>query len=379
MASVYPKKTTNKSTGRTKTTWYVGWYQDGKHRSKSVGASKTVANKLQRRIEAELETGKYEFLSQPDVVSIESSIRDFLDHTKGLRKPKTFQRYKSALEHFKTFLQEVHPNVTTVSKLNKSNLMEYQPWRRSTSVSANGSKSGSTKSPTFKTINLEMTILRVWLNRCVDRGEILQNPLTGLRPLKTTDSKNRRVLTLREFDKLIDASKAVEKENKGREGQTDLWKFLVNTGLRISELCNLQWNDIDFKRQAIVIQRKANWDPKTYGREVPFTKVSGSILRDRYDLGVSDGGYIFTAPRGGKLRQNIIRRWLMQCATVAKIKGVRGPHDLRHTFITWGLTEFGIDLPTMQKIAGHKDLAITQLYVHPTTDHLKQSMLRFGS
>ncbi len=89
MASVYPKKTTNNSSGSTKTMWYVGWYQEGKHRSKSVGSSKAVTNKLKRRIEAELETGKYEFLIQLDTVSIDTSIKDFLSHTEQLRKPKT--------------------------------------------------------------------------------------------------------------------------------------------------------------------------------------------------------------------------------------------------------------------------------------------------
>jgi site-specific recombinase XerD len=57
---------------------------------------------------------------------------------------------------------------------------------------------------------------------------------------------------------------------------------------------------------------------------------------------------------------------------------MRGPHDLRHTFITWGLTEFGIDIPTMQKIAGHKQLQTTQIYVHATTAHASKAMKGFG-
>ena len=58
-------------------------------RSKSVGSSKTVALKLKLRIEAELETRKFDFLNQPENVLIDSSIEKFLEHPQRLHKPTT--------------------------------------------------------------------------------------------------------------------------------------------------------------------------------------------------------------------------------------------------------------------------------------------------
>lgn len=378
MASVFPKTIVSKKTGKTNTKWYVGYYQDGKHRSKSAGDSKTVALKLKKRIEAELETGKYEFLSQPSSVRIDHSISQFLEQTKQLRKLRSFMRYRNALDHLRSFLDYRHPNLIVVSKLAQSHFIEYQSWRRSQEIFANG-HNGAAKAPTFKTINVELAIYRTWLNWALQSGQVRQNPLSGWKSLKTTDSKARRVLTREEFQKLLQASQIIEKERPERKGQSRIWRFLVNTGLRIDELIHLQWKDINWSRGVILVQRKSFWDPKTYGREVPFTPTSETILKELRTSGTKAEDFVFLSPRSQKqLRQTVIRRWLLDCGQNAEIDGLRGPHDLRHTFITWGLTEFGIDIPTMQKIAGHRHLETTQIYVHPTTSHAKLAMKRFG-
>ena len=380
MASVFPKKIVSKTTGKTTIKWYVGYYQNGRHRSKSAGPSKTVALKLKQRIEAKLETRKFDFLTQPENVLIDSSIKKFLEHTKSLRKPRTYVRYKNSLDHLLEFLRKVYPSITIVGKLAPSYFSEYQAWRRSTTVTPNGNQGClKSKPPTFKTINVEQSIFRTWLNWAIQQGQIQENPLKGLKKLKTTDSKPRKVLTREEFERLLTISEKIEKLNSNKRGQSILWRFLVNTGLRIDELSHLQWNDIDFRRGVIRVQRKSFWDPKTYEREIPFTLESEDILRELHAEKPKKNEFIFCGKRGKRFRETVVRRWLLVCAKEAEIDGMRGPHDLRHTFITWGLTEFRIDLPTMQKIAGHRNLETTQIYVHPTTSHMKSVMKQFGS
>ena len=380
MACVYPKQSVSKTTGKTSTSWYVGYYQDGRHRSKSAGSSKTVALKLKRRIEAKLETRKFDFLGQPENVLITDSIEKFLNHTHRLRKPRTYIRYKNALDHLLEFLNETFPSTIVVGKLSRAHFSEYQAWRRASRVTPNGSKfSTKTKPPRFKTINLELSVFRSWLYWAMQQGQLRENPLKGLKKLKTTDSKPRKVLTREEFARLLTVSEDIERLNSNKRGQSILWRFLVNTSLRIDELAHLQWSDIDFRRGVIKVQRKSFWDPKTYEREIPFTLESEEILRELRTLNPKKDRFIFCGKRGKRLRETLVRRWLLDCARVAEIDDMRGPHDLRHTFITWGLTEFGIDLPTMQKIAGHRNLETTQIYVHPTTSHMKSVMKRFGS
>lgn len=106
---------------------------------------------------------------------------------------------------------------------------------------------------------------------------------------------------------------------------------------------------------------------------------SERILKERSSNEPKPDKFVFQGVISKQLSHTQVRRWLTDCAKKAGIDGVRGPHDLRHTFITWGLTEFGIDIATMQLIAGHRNLETTQIYVHPTTDHMKDAMRGFGS
>jgi len=377
MASIYPKKVRSKTTGKVSTTWCVGFYQDGKHRSKSAGHSKTVAEKLKRQIEAELQSGKFDFLSRPEAVPIDQSVASYLEHILTLRKSRTWWRYKNALAHLLQFLEAKYPSIQSVGKLAPLHFTDYQQWRRSTKTTGNGRVASVTRPPAFKTINIETSICRSWLNWAISMGHRRDNPLQGIRRLKTSDSKRRRVLTRDEYAELIVASLSMEQEIPGRYGQTQLWRFLVNTGMRIGELTHLEWNDIDFRRQVIKVQSKANWDPKTYEREIPMTEESAAVLNEIRASTKEKDGLIFRFPTGKGLRESTIRVWLIECATRAELKGVRGPHDLRHTFITLALTEFGIDIPTVQKVAGHRNLETTQIYLHPTTEHIKTAIKKF--
>jgi len=378
MASVYPKKIVSQKTGKVTVRWYVGYYQDGRHRSKSAGLSKTVAQKLRRQIEAELQSGKFDFLVRPENVRILDSISAYLEHVKALRKPKTYSRYQNALNHLWQFLEQKSKDTQIVRRLSKAQFSDYQSWRRTEPIAPNGrEKSPSKKTPTYKTINVELSIFRSWLNWAIAQGHTDKNPLTGLKELKTTDSKPRRILDGDEYARLLAASDEIAQEKPTRRGQTRLWRFLANTGLRIGELTHLHWKDVDFRRQVIKIQRKPDWDPKTYEREVPFTPEAAKVLQELRKPDRQNGDLIFTTAKGTPIRENIARIWLLECAGRAGIDDLRGPHDLRHTFITLALTEFGIDVPTVQKIVGHRNLETTQAYLHPTTDHIRSAARRF--
>ena len=379
MASLYSQTYISKKTGKTTTYWYVGYIRDGKRHAKCAGTSRSVANQLKKRIEAELGLGKFDFLNQPGDVLIEDSVSAYLEQVRTLRKYSTYRRYRSALAHLLRFMGEKFRNVRIVRKLAEVHFGEYQTWRRVDVISPNGSVgSKKKKNPAFKTINNELSVFRSWINWAKIAGQINENPLHGVKKLKTTDSKPRRSLTRQEIAKLLKASIAIEKKRPNRRGQTQLWRFLVSTGLRISELIHLQWKDIDFRRKVIMIRRKPDWDPKTYEREVPFTPGSEKVLRELRGRSPNPDSLVVTAANGGPIWQNRVREWLLDCAKIAGIRDMRGPHDFRHTFITMALTEFGIDVPTVQKIVGHTRLETTQVYLHPTTDHIRSAAQKYG-
>jgi integrase/recombinase XerC len=378
MASLYSQTYKSKKTGRTVTYWYVGYIRDGRRRAKCAGTSKSVARELKKRIEAELGLGKFDFLNQPGDVLIGDSVSAYLEQVKALRKYATYRRYRSALAPLLRFMGEKFETVQIVRKLAESHFSEYQTWRRADIISPNGSTTSKIrKYPAFKTINNELSVFRSWLNWAKIAGQISENPLFGVKKLKTTDSRPRRTLTRLEIANLLKASAEIERKRPNRRGQTRLWQFLVSTGLRISEMSHLQWKDVDFRRKVIKVQRKPDWDPKTYGREVPFTPGAERVLLELKGQSDDPDSLVFRAVGGGPIWQNRVREWLIDCAKMAGVKDVHGPHDFRHTFITMALTEFGIDVPTVQKIVGHSRLETTQAYLHPTTDHIASAALKY--
>ncbi len=378
MASLYSRTYKSNKTGKTTTYWYVSYYREGKRHAKCAGTSKSVAGQLKKRVEAELRLGKFDFLNQPGDFRIDSSISTYLEHVEILRKLSTYKRYRSALANLRRFLEVKYPSIQVVRKLTEGHFQEYQSWRRAGLITPNGSiDTGKKRHPTFKTINNELSVFRSWLNWAITAGHIHENPLKGVRKLKTTDSKERQSLSAKEYKKLIAASEEIERVKPSRKGQTLLWRFLVSTGLRIGELIHLQWKDIDFRRQVIKIQRKPDWDPKTFQREVPFTPGAAEVLRNLRGKAGDGDALVFLNPSRNPYRQNKVRDRLLECAKKAEITDMHGPHDLRHTFITLGLTEYGIDLPTMMKIAGHSRLETTQAYIHPTTDHIHSAAQKF--
>jgi len=341
MASLYSRTYTSKKTGKPVTYWYVSYVKDGKRQAKSAGTKKSVAVQLKKRIEAELVVGKYEFLNKPGDIRIDASTGAYLDQTQTLLKKTTYTRYKNAIDNLNRFLPEKFPDLQMVRKLTPAHFETYKAWRRKDPITPNGRPGGKKKFPAFRTINNELGVFRSWLNWAITNGHAQTNILSGFEKLKTTDSKTKRTFTRDELERIFAASEAIEKEKPFRAGQTRVWRFLASTGLRIGELIHLQWSDIDFRREIIRIQRKADWDPKTNGREVPFTHTAAEVLQELKGQKKSDEDRIFTVGSGNPYRQNQARDWLLDCAKKAKVKDVRGPHDFRHTFTTMALAEFG--------------------------------------
>ena len=207
-----------------------------------------------------------------------------------------------------------------------------------------------------------------WATR---RGLLSSDPAARLQV-----PKSRRTLpaVLRQ-DQALDAMAAA---NSGAE-QGDpmalrdrlIVEMLYATGIRVSELCGLDVDDIDMSRRLLRVLGKGNKQ-----RTVPFGEPAQAALTawlsdGRPAVANSDSGpALLLGARGRRLDQRQARTVVHQ--TVAAVKGAPdiGPHGLRHTAATH-LLEGGADLRAVQEILGHASLATTQLYTHVTTDRLR--------
>jgi integrase len=134
--------------------------------------------------------------------------------------------------------------------------------------------------------------------------------------------------------------------------------------LRKSELTNLEWTDIDFKNKVLRVQIKDFWEPK-FGsaRVIPMNRKLYEVLNKME----KKSRWVFCSISGLQIRH--LRRDLLHICDRLGIKNVT-LHTFRHTFASH-LIMAGVDLPTVQKLMGHKDIKTTMIYSHLAPEHLK--------
>ncbi len=148
-------------------------------------------------------------------------------------------------------------------------------------------------------------------------------------------------------------------------------ELLYATGIRVSELCGLDVDDIDTERRVLRVLGKGNKQ-----RTVPFGRPALAALNawlsdGRPALVTADSGpALLVGPRGKRLDPRQARTVVHQ--TVGAVDGAPdiGPHGLRHSAATH-LLEGGADLRIVQELLGHSSLATTQLYTHVTVARLR--------
>ncbi|MBO5254785.1 MAG: tyrosine-type recombinase/integrase, partial [Opitutales bacterium] len=144
-------------------------------------------------------------------------------------------------------------------------------------------------------------------------------------------------------------------------------ELLYGAGLRISELCQLKWKDIDFVRNAAIVVGKGN---KT--RFCPFGEVAGKLLqkwRKEYALSTDNDAYILHTSQKKPMYPRYVQRALAKYLIQSGLPSNITPHKLRHSFATHLVNE-GVDLRVLQEMLGHASLSTTQIYTHLNTKKL---------
>ena len=139
-------------------------------------------------------------------------------------------------------------------------------------------------------------------------------------------------------------------------------KLIYSAGLRISEVINLQWRDIDFSRNLIHIK-------SAKGRKDRITLLSPKVKKDLKVLSLHMDGLVFISNRNKKFSSRSIQQIISNSSKRSGINKVVTPHVLRHSFATH-LLESGVDICYIQKLLGHVSLKTTQRYTHVTNNKI---------
>ncbi|MDG1870109.1 MAG: site-specific tyrosine recombinase XerD [Candidatus Thioglobus sp.] len=273
---------------------------------------------------------------------------DFYWLTTGASK-NTLSAYRSDLKIFSRWLNE-----TSLIEVNKKLIQDYFLYRQSTKISS------STQSRV-------LTCLHSFYQFLLDNNLINTDPTEQLSYPKL-EKKLPVFLNIQEVEKLLEAPNI-----SSLFGQRDraMLELLYSCGLRVSELINLSYHNINIKEEFIRIHGKGNKERILPMGEIAIDYLTAYELNSRPILLKNDQSDSYFLSNRGKAmsRQNffyIIKAY----ATQAGIDKPLSPHSLRHAFATH-LVQKGADLRSVQLMLGHSDISSTQLYTHIQNAQLK--------
>ncbi|WP_353685173.1 tyrosine recombinase XerC [Thermodesulfovibrio sp. 3907-1M] len=219
------------------------------------------------------------------------------------------------------------------------------------------------------TVARKLSTLRSFFSYLYSEGIIKVNPARVVASVKTKRS-------LPKFLTVDDAFRLVEAPGEDKfTAQRDkaILEVFYGSGIRVSELCGLNMDDVDLKEGLIKVRGKGRKE-----RIVPIGQKAREalkkylavrqILRIKKKL-VAEESPLFINNRGKRISDRQVRRVVERYAKAIGIPEKIGPHTLRHTFASHMLME-GADLRVIQELLGHASLSTTQIYTHIDLKHL---------
>ena len=225
-------------------------------------------------------------------------------------------------------------------------------------------------------IKRKFSSLSSYFSYLIDRKIIKRNPLNGVYTPKLA-KKLPTVLSVDEIKKIFKQSENTDNELLGLRDRCII-ELLYSCGLRVSELCELKINNIQFDSNVIRFFGKGNKEriiPLTfYAKEwmEKYLYQSRQILSNRKS---SEQKYVFLSNNGKRLTRAAIWQSIKKYVNAAGITKTVSPHTFRHSFATH-LVDGGANLIEIQKLLGHSDISTTEIYVHLSKEFIDSEYMK---
>jgi site-specific recombinase XerC len=232
-------------------------------------------------------------------------------------------------------------------------------------------------------IQLRFSALRTFYRYLIRQGVVEASPIRNL-ALPKAPRRLPKYLTVQQMADLLQAplkplDHSEDKKGRGRpvsraacHRDVAILETIYSCGLRISELCGLRVEDIDWDEALVRVRGKGRKE-----RIVPIGEPAMDAIR--YYWGLLDSRPEGAEPvfRGDTrtsrpISPRTLQTRLKQHLATAGLDPAITPHKLRHSYATH-LLDAGADLRSVQELLGHAHLVTTQVYTHVTTDRLKKA------
>lgn len=295
----------------------------------------------------------------------------FLEHlaTERAASAYTVRNYRQAVQEFTAWHAQERQAAPQWAELDRDDFRSYLRFlgRRELSRAA---------------IALRFSALRSFYKFLVRQGQVESSPVRNL-ALPRPGKRLPRFLTIQQLEALLraplEALRAPKRSGPGRPldevacyRDAAILETIYSCGLRISELCSLRAEDINWADQLVRVRGKGRKE-----RLVPIGAPALEAIRlywSRLPQPPFGSMPVFlpsaksTRPLGPCILQRRLKKYLL----LAGLDPAITPHKLRHSYATH-LLDAGADLRSVQELLGHAHLVSTQVYTHVTTDRLKRA------
>ncbi len=214
-----------------------------------------------------------------------------------------------------------------------------------------------------KSISRKLSAIRSLFNYSFNNGYIQKNPLT----LVSNPKSEKKLPSVIDSDSILETYKIQTSREKYPIIKIVIIELLYGCALRVSELCNLKFKDVDFNSHTIKVLGKGN---KT--RIVPIGEKSELVLKNylvEFPTNNPDD-YLIRNQCNRKINPRFVHRIVTKNLSLVSDVKKKSPHTLRHSAATHMLDN-GADLRVVKEILGHENLSTTQIYTQVSVERLK--------
>jgi len=208
------------------------------------------------------------------------------------------------------------------------------------------------------------TVLSAFFNWCISRNLVDSNPVKFREFKIKVQQKIPRIFTIEEMKRLFDY---FDRQDDGKIIPHGIFfRLLACTGMRISEVMNLTWSDVDLKTGVIKIT-------KSKSKKIRSIPIRPDLSERLKSLPTRDNKYVLDNGCNERLYGTTWYRVILRKALNACHIEYRPVHSFRHTFAAQ-LVMSGVDIFTVKELLGHSDIKMTTIYLHFSADHAKDAI-----
>lgn len=370
--------------------YYAVWYDPGRQPKQVWRTLRTKDRRIARQRatqqERDVAYGLYDPWTEQrreQGLTLKEAVDRYLASRDRVDRPSTIAEKRSRLRSFRRFM----PANMSVGAILSSDVRSYLQ-------SLEGRRGGSAAPSTRQNHYNTLSAMFGWL---LEEGYVQANPVADVDRPHVPDS-SYHVLSPSEIERIQDAI-VVDCEQHARRKRlymVDVIDLAVSSGLRLGEICALNWGHVTISQGGDVPAAKVTvtgyWSSKA--NQARFTKTgkrrtlpvfargaqvlhklrcSSVQANDRPPRGDEP---VFRAPQGGRVIPSTVSKFFRYYVDEAKIGAYATFHDLRHTYISWLVNELGVPVSVVQQLAGHAEVEQTLSYVHVSQENLDQSIDR---